>query len=145
MANFVRTPWHLWVLAVLGVVWFAGGAFDYVMTSTQNEAYLAQLTNPQRAWLDARPTWFTAAWAISIWSSLLGAVVMLFRSKWAATLFWISLGAYLVACVWSYGLSDPSAMQITGWFGLIFSAIIGLSLFFFATYCSNQRARGVLR
>ncbi|MGB0799465.1 MAG: hypothetical protein ACPGRD_09135, partial [Planktomarina sp.] len=107
MNMFVRTPWHFWLVAVLGIFWFAGGAYDYVMTVMSDPGYLAQLTDDQRAWIDARPIWFTVAWTVSIWSSLLGGIVMLFKSRLAVSLFWASLGGYFVACIWSYILSNP--------------------------------------
>lgn len=145
MANFVRTPWQFWAIAVLGVVWFAMGAFDYVMTSIQHEGYMSQLTEPQRIWLDNRPLWFTAAWATSVWASFLGAVLVLFKSGRSVAFFWVSLLTYLVACMYSYGLSDPGAFDITGWFGVAFSVVIGLTIVFFTSFSATQRTRGVLR
>jgi len=43
MNDNVRTPLHLWIVAALATVWNAFGAFDYLMTQTRNEAYLAVL------------------------------------------------------------------------------------------------------
>jgi len=39
-AGVEPTPWHLWVIGVVALVWSAMGALDYVMTQTRNEAYM---------------------------------------------------------------------------------------------------------
>ena len=70
----MRTPWHVWVIGILALVWNSGGAFDYWMTQTNNENYLSMLTEPQRAMLDARPVWFDVSWAIGVWGSVLGSL-----------------------------------------------------------------------
>ena len=43
-----KAPWHLWVVGIVALLWSAGGAFDYVMTQTRNEEYLAAFTEEQR-------------------------------------------------------------------------------------------------
>jgi hypothetical protein len=43
------TPKHLWIVGVLALVWNSVGAFDYVMTETQNAGYMAQFTAEQVA------------------------------------------------------------------------------------------------
>ena len=62
-----RTPVHLWIVAVLATIWNAFGAFDYVMTQTRNEAYLANFTDPQRAYFESFPMWMEATWAFGVW------------------------------------------------------------------------------
>ena len=41
------TPKHLWVVGIIGTLWSAMGAFEFLMTQTKNEAYLAQFTPEQ--------------------------------------------------------------------------------------------------
>jgi hypothetical protein len=45
--NTASTPRHLWVVGVLSLLWNLFGAMDYVMTQTQNEAYMGQFTPKQ--------------------------------------------------------------------------------------------------
>ena len=145
MDLFEKTPWYFWLVAILSLVWFAGGAYDYIMTSTQNEAYFAMLSDAQRQWLDGRPLWFTVAWAISIWSSVLGAILLLLRRRVAGTLFLVGLIGYLVACVYSYILSTPNAIEISGTVGLIMGIMIGFSLLLLMLFSANMARRGVLK
>ncbi|MGB1234952.1 MAG: hypothetical protein ACPG5U_04395 [Planktomarina sp.] len=141
----MKTPIHFWILAVLGLLWFGMGAYDYVMTVRANEEYLSILTPEQRVWMDARPMWFTVFWATSIWAAVLGCIVMLVRRRAAGKVFLISIAAYIPCLTWSYVISDPSGWDVTGMFGLVFSVIIGLTIIFFAMYCSTMARRGVLR
>ena len=45
----VKTPWHLWLVGILGLLWSTMGATDYFMTQTGNEAYLSNFTPEQLA------------------------------------------------------------------------------------------------
>lgn len=47
-ASKTTTPWHLWLVGVLALLWNCIGAFDYAMTETHNTANLDSLTAEQR-------------------------------------------------------------------------------------------------
>ena len=36
----VRTPWHLWVVGVLSLMWNTFGCYDYTMTKLDSETYM---------------------------------------------------------------------------------------------------------
>ncbi|MDO7630157.1 MAG: hypothetical protein MUQ84_04420, partial [Loktanella sp.] len=74
----MKTPLHLWIVGVLSLLWNAGSGYDYLMTRLESTAYLAVLTEPQRAFLDAAPMWFNATWAIGVWFAILGSILLLF-------------------------------------------------------------------
>src|SRR4051812_2966442 len=78
-----RTPVHLWTVAVLATIWNAFGCFDYLMTQTRNERYLAGFTDPQRVYFDSFPIWMESAWAFGVWGGLLGSLLLLARSRYA--------------------------------------------------------------
>ena len=42
-----RAPWHLWVVGIISLLWNAMGAFDYLMSQTRNEQYMAAFTPEQ--------------------------------------------------------------------------------------------------
>jgi hypothetical protein len=41
------TPWHLWVIGIVALLWSGMGAMDYVMTQTRNAAYMSAFTPEQ--------------------------------------------------------------------------------------------------
>lgn len=43
----MKTPWHLWLIGVVSLIWNAFGAMDYSMTATRNAAYMASFTPEQ--------------------------------------------------------------------------------------------------
>ena len=145
MALFEKTPWYFWLVVILGLVWFSMGAYDYVMTVTKNETYLSIMTDAQRQWIEGRPMWFSFAWAISIWSAIVGSLLLVFRRRIAGTWFLVSLVGYLIACIYSYILSDPGAIEVSGTLGLVMGIMIGVSLLLFVMFSANMSHRGILR
>ena len=143
MSDRPATPWHLWVVGVVTFLWNCGGVFDYVMSVTRNADYLAQMSEPQLALLTAAPVWATAAFAVGTWTSLIGSLLLLLRSRWAIWAFAVSLAAYLVNCVYYFVLSD--GLGVMGTMGASFSAAIFLIMLFELWYSRMMAGRGVLR
>lgn len=137
-----RTPWHLWVVGAVALLWNGYGGYDYVMTQTNNAAYLAQFTAEQRAYFDSYPMWMEADWAIGVWGGVLGAVLLLLRSKWAFHAFLASLIAFAVSVVYGQ-MSEGAALM--GTTGVIFSAAIFLLGLAFVMYSRMMTRKGVLR
>lgn len=140
----MKTPWHIWVVGVLSLLWNAGGAYDYLMTQLVNEDYLSMLTEAQRTMMDSRPLWFDATWALGVWGSVLGSLLILLRSKHAVTAFAVSLFGLIASSVWSYGLAEPSAWEVVGSFGAVFSLAICIVLVMLFLYSRAMARRAIL-
>ena len=108
-----RTPWHLWVVGVIAVLWNAYGGYDYTMSMTQGATYMAAsgMTPDQIAYYDTMPVWMTAVWAIGVWGGVLGSLLLLMRNKLAFPVFAVSFGAFLLSLLYVYGLSDSGKMM----------------------------------
>ena len=139
-----RTPWHLWAVGLLSLLWNAGGAADYVMVQYDVAAYTDQLTDPQRGFFDALPAWYVAAWATGVWLSVVGSLLLLLRSRWAGTAFSVSLAGLLVASVYTFLVLDSSPMRDAGPLALAFTAAIYVVLVLLILYARAMRRRGVL-
>ena len=138
-----RTPWHLWVVGILAVLWNAMGAFDYLMTETRNEGYMSKFTPEQLEYFYGFPAWAVAFWAIAVWGGVLGAILLLLRKKLAAGVFLVSFLAMVVTTIYNYGLSD--GMEVMGDPGaLAFSAVIFVVALLLYLYARAMRNRGVL-
>ena len=81
MNPFLKVPTRYWLIFGLGAVWFAMGAFDFVMISYKIPAYMQAMPEDLQYWLDLRPPWFTSLWAIRVWSALLGSFLLLLRAR----------------------------------------------------------------
>ena len=73
----VRTPWHLWAVGIFAFLWSGMGAFDYLMTQTRNEAYMANFTEAQLEYFYGFPAWVEGTWALAVWGALAGSVFLL--------------------------------------------------------------------
>ena len=127
-----RSPWHLWLVGTLGFLWNAVGVFDYLMTQTQNESYMARLTSEQLASLYGLPMWLVGFWALAVWGGMLGALAVLLRRRLAVPVLLISLLAMVVTAIHNF-ISD-NGLYATGGTGtafvlLIFVVALGLWLY----------------
>ena len=139
-----KTPRHLWIFGGLSALWNAFGAFDYVMTQTHNQVYLADFTVEQRAFFDSFPAWMEGAWAFGVWGALCGSLLLLARSRHAVTAFGVSLAGLAVSTAYRYVFSTPPAeMQSTSMM-LVNLAIWAIAIALLV-YARKLRASGVLR
>ncbi|WP_338466728.1 hypothetical protein RXV95_14425 [Novosphingobium sp. ZN18A2] len=138
-----RAPWHLWAVGVAGLLWNSFGCYDYAMTNLRNPAYLAQLPPEMIAYLDALPAWLTGFWALGVWGSLAGSILLLARSRYAVAAFALSLlglaitqGYQMTVAMPGFARSDAMiAMQV------VIAVVLVLQLW----YAVRLRGAGVLR
>lgn len=140
-----KTPWHLWVVGVIAVLFNAIGVFDFVMSMVEGTSYLesAGMTPAQIAHYEAMPTWMTVVWAIGVWGAMLASVLILLRNKLAFPVFGLSLAAFLVSLIYHYVLTDGG--EILGGQMAITNGVITALLVFFMWYSRLMTKRSVLR
>lgn len=138
-------PWHLWVVGIVGVIWNGYACYDYFMTKTQGATYLkaSGMTDAQVAHMANYPVWMSADWAIGVWGGLLASVMLLARMRYAFHVFALSLAAFLVMLVYTYGISDGG--KVMGQQGMIFNLVILAGCLLFTWYSWTMTKRGVLR
>lgn len=137
------TPWHLWVIGILALLWNSFGAYDYLMTMTRNEAYMSAFTPAQLEYFYGFPAWMEAFWAVGVWCAFLGAVLLVLRSRWALHAF--VLGLVGMAGTWFYQFTHPSPPGVLDGVGLIMSIVIWISQILLALYAWSMLKKGVLR
>lgn len=108
----VKTPWHLWVVGILALLFTAFGGYDYVMSQLGDRAYMEQAVGSMGIDVDVAleyfsnfPFWMDAVWAIGVWSGVAGAVLLLMRSGFAYYAFVLSLVGLVISN--SYGFIEP--------------------------------------
>jgi hypothetical protein len=139
----VKAPVHLWIIGILALLWDAMGAFDYVATQLRLDFYMASFTPEQLDYFYGFPTWVVAAWAIAVWSSLLGALALLLRKAWAVALFGLAILGLLVTSVHSFVLSNGA--EIMGDFAVKLTVVIWVVAVFLFLYARVMENKGVLR
>jgi hypothetical protein len=107
-----KAGWHLWLVGGLGVLWNGFGCFDFTMTATRNEAYLAQFPEEMIDYILALPWWVWALWVLGVFGGLAGCLALLARRAVAVPL----LGASFVGAFGSLivGMKAEDAPVIEG-------------------------------
>ena len=145
MTDVRKTPWHLWVVGAVSLLWNAVGAFDYTMTKMKNADYLASFTPEQQAYFASVPIWANIGWALGVWGSVIGSALLLARSRHAVTAFLISMIGLALSCIYQFGMHYGDLARMFGSFPLIFTGIIWVILIALYLYARAQVAKGVLR
>ncbi len=137
-------PWHLVPVAMLALLWHAGGSLDYVLTQFNYEPYVSRVPPEWLLFFEAMPAWVTGAWAIGVWGGVLGALLLLMREHWAPLVLAVSFFAVLAATVWLTIFSDPPLQVAVGmeftWV-MILATVVSLLLWLYARW---MRRLGVI-
>ncbi|RJY08973.1 hypothetical protein [Aurantiacibacter aquimixticola] len=149
-ASRPATPLHLWAVALVSLLWHAGGALDYTMTQTRNMDYLQQAADgagvPLQVILDyytTFPVWADAAWAFGVWGALAGSILLLLRSRFALYGFYLSLLGLIASTI--HQLTADLPPELNSPFTWAFTAAIVIVLVALIIYTRRMTERGVLR
>ena len=142
MTASTKAPWHLWVIGIPAVLWNAMGCFDYFATQSQMESYMSQFTPEQLEYFYGFPVWADACWAIAVWGSLLGSLLLLLRKAWAVWLFGLAIRGMIGTSVYNFVLSAGMALMGTG--AMAFTAVIWAIALFLFFYARAMAKKGVL-
>ena len=138
-----KTPWHLWVVGLVSLLWNSGGAISYTMTHLGR---LESMGVPPHhiEFYSNFPAWATGVWALGVWGCLIGSLLLLLRSRFAVTSFAISIVGLVFTTIYQWGIADlPEDLRSGG--HIAFAAaiwIITIALFF---YAKRMRDNGVLK
>jgi len=145
MADIKKTPWHLWLVGVLGLLWNGFGATDFAMSVIQGDAWYRMngMNEAQIAHMHSYPAWMYVVWFAGTWGALIGAGLLLLRSRFAVHAFAISLLGFVMSLVYAYLLSHtpPEAEAHMG----MMHSIIFVGCVFFLWYAWTMAKKGVLR
>ena len=143
-----RAPAHLWIVGILSLLWNCFGAYDYVMTRTHNMAYLKESMpgidpGVGLAWIEAMPMYAQVGWGLGVWGGLLGAVLLLIRSRYAVWAFAASMLGIVLSLGYQLTMAPPlpgasGAMKMMGYLIILIGA-------FLLWYSWTMEKKGVLR
>ena len=140
-----KAPISFWVISGLSLLWNAFGGYDYIMSRTGNVEYLSQMGDPQvmLAWIDSFPMWSQVMWPLGVWSSILGSILLLLRSRHAVTAFMVSLvGA--IASFSAQMMSDmPASLDTLA--NKIMPLVIVALIVLLWWYARRAAAQGILK
>lgn len=105
------TPWHLWVVGAVTLLFNSMGIISYTTTKLGMLAEMG-LTPSQIAFMDSYPAWVSGFWALGVWGAFAGSVLVLLRSRLAVPAMWAALLGLAVTTFYHYILIEvPADMQ----------------------------------
>jgi len=135
-----RSPTHLWVVAILTLLWNGSGAYTIVMAQAGR---LSDVDANEAAYYAAQPSWFVIATDIALLLPLAAAVALLLRSRSAAWLFALSLIVFVVNNVYDIAAGTSLAVVDRGW--LLTTVLIAVISVLQFVYAWVMKQRVVLR
>ncbi len=139
-ASRTPTPWHLWVVGVVTLLFNTVGIISYLTTRLGMLAEMG-LKPDQIAFMNSYPAWVSAFWAFGVWGAFAGSVLLLARSKWAASAMAIALVGLIGTTLGNYVILDvPASMQAPA-----LDVAIWVVTLFLLFYCRRMVTAGVLR
>lgn len=131
-----------WIIGVVALIWNAWGVFAYLGNVLMTDDVLAMLPAEQQEMFANQPSWYTAAFAISVWFGLLGSICLLIKKKWAYPMFLISLLGILGSTVYNMFMSGGA--EIYGATAYIMPAVVLLVGIYLVMHSKKSIAKGWL-
>ncbi len=140
MDQTVKTPWHLWVVGALTLLWNSVGGFSYTMTRLGKLADLG-MGAEEIAYFASHPVWANTFWALGVWGAIAGSLLILLRSRHAVTAILIAIVGLIGSNIYQYAMSEiPESLQSPMLTGLIW-----VTTLFMLWYSLRMKSAGVLR
>jgi hypothetical protein len=92
-----RVHWSFWLISAIALIWNVLGSVNFFMQ--MNADMLDAYRESERAIIQGRPGWATAAFAIAVIVGALGGLLLLLRKSVATYLFVASLAGVIVTMV----------------------------------------------
>jgi len=135
-----KTPWHVWVVGVLVILWNGSGAFTIMSAQA---GMLPNISADEAAYYAAQPLWLVISTDIALISAIAAGVALLLRSRAAVWLFALSLAAILLND--SYELINGTSRMFANQRALIVTCIILVLAILELVYARAMAKRGVLK
>lgn len=105
--------WSFWLIGAVALIWNGLGVVNFFVQ--MNPDMLAAYRESERAIVEGRPAWATAAFAIAVFGGALGCLLLLLRKPAAFYLFIGSLLGVIVTMIHTLGIgADFGLGEILG-------------------------------
>jgi hypothetical protein len=109
------THWSFWVIGTVALIWNGLGVANYLVQ--MNLESFDVYREAERAIIEGRPAWATAAFAIAVFGGTLGGVLLLLRKSIAFQLFCVSLLGVIGTML--HTLQADTEFGVGEWLGII--------------------------
>jgi hypothetical protein len=133
MTTTTKPATWFWVVSGIALVWNLMGVMAYIMQVAMSPEALQALPENERTLMLSVPAWATGAFAIAVWGSTLGSILLLVRKKIATPVLILSFAGILAQMY--YNLFMSKSMEVYGPGGLampIMVLVFGVFLIWFS-------------
>ena len=135
-----KAPWHLWLVAIVALLWNGAGAYTIMMAQAGR---LYDLEPGEAAYYAAQPVWFVVLTDVALVAALAAALALLLRKRMAVWLFALSLTTIVITN--SYEFAAGTSRALLNRAALIVTVIIVLIAIFELAYAGGMKRRAVLK
>ncbi len=127
--------WSFWAIGVVALIWNAMGAINFIVQMDPDT--LAAYRESERAIIEGRPAWATAAFALAVFGGTLGCILLLLRKSAATYLFVASLLGVIVTMIHTLGINiDFGLGEILGI--ILMPLVVAAFLIWYARQAENK-------
>jgi hypothetical protein len=90
-------PWHLWVIAIVSVLFLSIGAYDFIGVASHNMAYLTkQYSAAGVEYFTNYPVMLLILFGINVFGTIAAMIIAFWRKKWATIITLIAAVSDLI-------------------------------------------------
>ena len=115
------TPWHVWVVAGLTLLWNGSGAVTILLAQAGR---LPGISADEAAYYAAQPLWFVISTDIATLTPVAAAIALLFRSQLAVWLFAVSLALIVVNNAYDLAVGTSRTLVNQGAFFVTITIVV---------------------
>ena len=93
----MKQHWSFWLIWIVGLLWNAGGATNYVLQT--NPEIVSAMPASHQAIVIGRPAWATGGFAIGVFGGVIGCVLLMLLNRSALYVFLVSLVGIVVTVI----------------------------------------------
>ena len=107
-----KPPIWFWIISVIALIWNGLGVDGYLGQAYNTERYRSSFTPEQLEVAANAPSWIMGAFAIAVFTGVLGAIFLLLRKKIATTFWMISLIAVILQMGYALITGEAASMVL---------------------------------
>ena len=128
-----------WIIAVVAMIWNLMGVYQFLLSTVLKDRLVSISSAEELELFSNLPTWYFIAFGISVFSGVLGCIMLLTRGKLAVPLFLISLlGVLIGQGYWAFGTNVQDVMGVEAIVMPIIVVIISIFLYLYSKSCAKK-------
>lgn len=108
-----KPPIWFWIVSVIALIWNSMGVHGYISQAYKTDAFTKTYTTEQIEAITNLPSWYTALFAIAVFTGVLGSLLLLLKKKFAALLLLVSFLAATIQMVYFLFIADLKGVDFS--------------------------------